>query len=144
MCEGIIPKHVINRAEETDSLIFVVHNHPSGNTEASKSDDQVTKVFKKCCRRSDGLQRYAGHIILDHDNFNLYSLHGGWNDDFIPVVFTNADRKINALQYFHISQFNEDSACLKNKLKFAALESGSISAFPVITDDCIKNCIEKK
>ena len=182
-------KQVINRAEETDCLVAVVHNHPSGNTEASKSDDTVTKTFRKCFRRSDGLQRFAGHIILDHDNFNLYSLHRGWNkvnvehteedkllkkdvpewadgkidnfsmlknvaqkindteswnDNFIPVVFTNADRKVNALQYFHISLFNDDSNCLKNKLRFAALESGSISAFPVITDSCINNCIGKK
>ena len=175
-------RQVIARAEAKDCLIVAVHNHPSGNTEASIPDDRVTKSLRQSCRRSDGLQRFAGHIILDHDNFNLYSLNRGWNrvdvepsksdelvnkmapelsmeplasfemlkkvaekindtnswnDDFIPVVFTNADRKVNALQYYHVSDFFEDSMKLKNKFTFAALDSGSNAAFPIVTDACL-------
>ena len=29
-------------------------------------------------KRKDGFNRFAGHIILDHDSFALYKPHSGW------------------------------------------------------------------
>ena len=59
--------------EGKDSLIVAVHNHPSGNITASMEDMKVTETLEKSFSRSDGLCRFGGHIILDHDTFNLYT-----------------------------------------------------------------------
>ena len=178
-------KQVISRAEEKDYLIAVCHNHPSGNTNASAFDREVTDSLDRSLRRNDGLNRFAGHIILDHDNFNLavpnntpgkchwkkmepFSVSendrlnenpvpewagvnvGGttalkeiaqkindtnnWNDDFIPVVFTNADRNITGVQYYSKNFFENASDKVRNEFQFSAMEAGAIGAFPVITD----------
>ena len=178
-------KQVITRAEEKDYLIAVCHNHPSGNTSESYFDEEFTNGFDRSLRRNDGFNRFIGHIILDHDSFNLavpgtkpghchwkkmepfntskndrldseqtLSYAGepvnctsalkkiaekindteNWNDDFIPVVFTNADRKISGLQYYSKAFFENESDKVKNELEFSAIEAGAIGAFPVITD----------
>lgn len=179
-------KQVISRAEEKDYLIAVCHNHPSGNTTESAFDRDVTDSLDRSLRRNDGLNRFAGHIILDHDTFNLAvpsdktpgKCHwkkmepfnaeendrlttnpapewagtnvGGtsalkdvarkindtenWNDDFIPVVFTNADRNITGVQYYSRNFFENESDKIRNEFQFAAMEAGAIGAFPVITD----------
>lgn len=71
-------KQVISRAEETDSLVVAVHNHPSGNTIESEFDKKFTTRLEKTLTRNDGLNRFAGHIILDHDTYNLYTPEKGW------------------------------------------------------------------
>ena len=71
-------KSLINRAEETDCLIVAVHNHPSGNVLESEEDISVTKSLERNLTRTDGFSRFAGHIILDHDTFNLYTPEKGW------------------------------------------------------------------
>lgn len=76
-------RQVLSRAEEKDCLIVAVHNHPSGNVEASDYDITTTDRIEKLCKRSDGLNRFAGHIILDHNSFNLYTPQKGWNMHFI-------------------------------------------------------------
>lgn len=179
-------KQVISRAEEKDYLIAICHNHPSGNTTESSFDRDVTDSLDRSLRRNDGLNRFAGHIILDHDTFNLAvpsektpgkchwkkleplnanekdrfdaspvpdwagTYVGGtsalkevakkindtenWNDDFIPVVFTNADRSITGVQYYSKNFFENESDKIRNEFQFAAMEAGAIGAFPVITD----------
>ncbi len=57
-----------------------------------------------------------------------------WNDDFIPVVFTNADRSITGVQYYSKNFFENESDKIRNEFQFAAMEAGAIGAFPVITD----------
>ncbi|MCQ2242560.1 hypothetical protein, partial [Treponema sp.] len=57
-----------------------------------------------------------------------------WNDDFIPVVFTNADRNITGVQYYSKNFFENESDKIRNEFQFAAMEAGAIGAFPVITD----------
>jgi hypothetical protein len=76
--DGATIKQVITRAEETDSLIVAVHNHPSGNIEPSMEDEHATKALKEIFTRSDGLSRFAGHIILDHNSFSLYTPENNW------------------------------------------------------------------
>ncbi len=179
-------KQVISRAEEKDYLIAVCHNHPSGNTTESSFDRELTDSLDRSLRRNDGLNRFLGHIILDHDTFNLAvpseskpgnchwkkmepmqvseidrftaepkpewagSYVGGtsalkevavkindtdnWNDDFIPVVFTNADRNITGVQYYSKNFFENESDKIRSEFQFAAMEAGAIGAFPIITD----------
>ena len=161
------------------------HNHPSGNTTASSFDRELTDSLDRTLRRSDGKSLFAGHIILDHDTFNLglpsktpgnchwkkmepfnaqeadrlnadhSPLLAGesvscasalrqvaekindtenWNDNFIPVVFSNADRNISGLQYYSKSFFENDSEKVRNEMLFSAMEAGAIGAFPIITD----------
>lgn len=181
-------KQVISRLEELgdDYKLAVCHNHPSGNTTESSFDRELTDSLDRFLRRSDGMNKFLGHIILDHDTFNLAvpsqnnpgKCHwkkmepqivnevdrftadpkpewagdyvGGtsalkavavkindtenWNDDFIPVVFTNADRNISGVQYYSKNFFENESSQIRNEFQFAAMEAGAIVAFPVITD----------
>ena len=71
-------KQVITRAEELDCMIAAVHNHPSGNTVESSFDVETTEALRKICTKENGQSRFAGHIILDHDTFNLYTPQNGW------------------------------------------------------------------
>ena len=181
-------KQVISRLEELgdDYKLAVCHNHPSGNITESSFDRELTDSIDRSLRRSDGMNKFLGHIILDHDTFNLAvpsqnnpgkchwkkmepqivnevdrftvdpkpewadNYVGGtsalkaiavkindtenWNDDFIPVVFTNADRNISGVQYYSKSFFENDSSQIRNEFQFSAMEAGAIGAFPVITD----------
>ena len=178
-------KQVISRAEEKGCLVAVCHNHPSGNTTASSFDRELTDSLDRTLRRSDGKSLFAGHIILDHDTFNLglpsktpgkchwekmepFNAHEpdrlnsdhspliagesvscasalrqvaekindteNWNDNFIPVVFSNADRNISGLQYYSKSFFENDSEKVRNEMLFSAMEAGAIGAFPIITN----------
>ncbi|MCF0241988.1 MAG: hypothetical protein HUK25_05080, partial [Treponema sp.] len=174
-------KQVISRAEEKDLMVAVVHNHPSGNVEASDYDKTLTEILERIMKPYAHPTRFAGHIILDHDSFNLYSVQSGkwetvtpmvaaetdrltqekktewadldvcgtsalkraarkindtnnWNDDFIPVAFTNADRNISAIQYYSKDFFNSKSEDVRLELELSAKEAGAVSAFPVVTD----------
>ena len=173
-------KQVITRAEETDSLIVIAHNHPSGNVAPSNYDIETTKALEKIMTTTSGISRFAGHIILDHDKFCLYLPKKGWNevetkvseqafekekpswvkievndnndlkliakeindtnnwnDDFIPVVFTNSGNKISGVQYFHKDFFLENQQDkIRNDILFSSLDAGAIGAFPIITDSC--------
>ncbi|MCR5252581.1 MAG: Eco57I restriction-modification methylase domain-containing protein [Treponema sp.] len=180
---------LIARAELTDSMIVVVHNHPSGNIEASDEDIKTTEGLDKILRSADGERLFAGHIILDHKSFNVYdplqaevlgdnrgwatyldkdyrynakdeminenfefknlkargaydladvarkvNEENNWNDDFIPVCFSNANSDITAVKLYHKSFFNKEADAIRNEFQFAGIESGSIRAFPVITN----------
>ncbi len=176
-------KKIISRAEEKDCLVVAVHNHPSGNTEASSYDRETTDALRNSLKRSDGLERFAGHIILDHDSFNLYTPRKGWhkvdalnhdkdvfekknnpewtkesvdsssslirlagklndtyswNDDFIPVVFTNADNQISGVQYYNKKYFSSEADKIRNDFQFEAMGVGAVSAFPVITESLME------
>ena len=58
-----------------------------------------------------------------------------WNDNFVPVVFTNADRGISGVQYYSKNFFENDSNKIRNEFQLTAKEAGAIGAFPVITDN---------
>jgi proteasome lid subunit RPN8/RPN11 len=57
---------VKEQAEHSSCKIIVIHNHPSGETEPSNEDIEITKSFEKAF---GGL--FAGHVILDHGTFGL-------------------------------------------------------------------------
>ncbi len=181
-------KSVISRAEEKDCFIVAAHNHPSGNTQPSIEDIHVTEKLRMSCKRTDGINRFAGHIILDHDSFSVYTPengwnniqteqtndnllkenipewmnttindHGGlnkvaenlndtnsWNDKHIPVVFANADLKINAIKYYDKKFFYAPPENVKNEFFFTAISTGSIGTFPIITEHFTEKLSEKE
>ncbi len=55
------------------SKVIVVHNHPSGNLEASKSDVKITKQIKSALELIDVL--LLDHLIIITEDFYL-SMHG--------------------------------------------------------------------
>ena len=69
---------VITHAEETGTKVVLVHNHPSGNITPSVDDIRMTKKTEAAFTRSDGKCLLAGHIILDHDSYNLYQKGKEW------------------------------------------------------------------
>ena len=185
-------KEVITHAEDNDYYIAVCHNHPSGNTSASSFDVEVTDSLDRSLRDKFGNSRFLGHIILDHDTFNLalpqkragnckwnkiaiednnsdeqhrnkdtlnvfgqkvggqYNLvkiakeineTNNWNDNFIPVVFTDADRKINGVQYFSKSFFENDYLDVLKEIKANAKSIGATTSFPIITESLYNKLI---
>ena len=180
--EGTINK-LIERAEQTNTMIVAVHNHPSGNTEPSYEDNCTTLKLDEELKTSDGKSLFAGHIILDHDTFSTWEPHrvngwiqsdileqkgkhdellkdnfaftglsadntsgllsiadkindvNNWNDDFIPVVFTNPQREVTGLKLYDKSFFNKEPQAIRNEFQFSGFEAGASSAFPVLTED---------
>ncbi len=174
-----IPRIVVDRAEEKNCQIVVAHNHPSGKTEPSLEDIELTEKLEKTFTRSDGLKRFAGHIILDHDTFSLYTPETSWNeiksanvnedpllkkkkpkytsiktkeywqikeigkiindkeswnDEFIPVIFSNCNYDVTALKYFHFTDFDEKNKNLfEKKIIDSCIDNGAVMVFPIIT-----------
>ena len=87
-------KQVITRAEELDCMIAAVHNHPSGNTAESSFDTELTESLKRNLTNGNGFCRFAGHIILDHDTFNLYTPENGWKMKLNSNAYGNAEDKL--------------------------------------------------
>ena len=87
-------KQVITRAEELDCMVAAVHNHPSGNTAESSFDAELTESLKRALTNGNGLCRFAGHIILDHDTFNLYTPQNGWKMKLNPNAYENSEDKL--------------------------------------------------
>lgn len=84
-------KQVITRAEELDCMVAAVHNHPSGNTVESSFDTELTESLKRNLTNGNGLCRFAGHIILDHDTFNLYTPENGWKMKLNSNAYGNTE-----------------------------------------------------
>lgn len=184
-------KQVISRAEEKDCLVIAVHNHPSGNTTPSDYDIKSTKALEESMKRKDGFNRFAGHIILDHDSFALYKPHSGWlqkevkgaaqtkdelikdsvpewaegkvksnvdlvlvaetlnakdnwNDDYVPVLFTDSDYNISGLNYVHKDLFLEKSEQVRKELQDTAHSAGAVAAFPIFTEPFLGSLSEKE
>lgn len=87
-------KQVITRAEELDCMVAAVHNHPSGNTVESSFDTELTESLKRNLTNGNGLCRFAGHIILDHDTFNLYTPENGWKIKLNSNAYGNSEDKL--------------------------------------------------
>lgn len=87
-------KQVITCAEELDCMVAAVHNHPSGNTVESSLDAELTESLKRNLTNGNGLCRFAGHIILDHDTFNLYTPENGWKMKLNSNAYGNSEDKL--------------------------------------------------
>ncbi len=72
-------KNLVTRAEETNCMICAVHNHPSGRTDPSVEDMETTvELNKMFTNQLTGKSLFAGHIILDHGTYSLYTNKNGW------------------------------------------------------------------
>ena len=80
-------EQVVRHAQATETKIAFVHNHPSGNIEASVDDKRFTKNLEEYLNRN-GKDLFAGHIILDHNTFNCFEPGNDWNE----VKFENAGK----------------------------------------------------
>lgn len=87
-------KQVITHAEELDCMVVAVHNHPSGNTVESSLDAELTESLRRNLTNGNGLCRFAGHIILDHDTFNLYTPENGWKIKLNSNAYGNSEDKL--------------------------------------------------
>ncbi len=56
------------------SGIIISHNHPSGNTQPSNADDQVTSKIKEASHLHD--IRLLDHIIIAHERYYSYADEG--------------------------------------------------------------------
>jgi len=60
---SVYPREVIKRALELNAAALILtHNHPSGNTEPSKADENITIRIKEACQLVD--IRLLDHIII--------------------------------------------------------------------------------
>ena len=83
---------------------------------------------KESVDSSSSLIRLAGKL---NDTYS-------WNDDFIPVVFTNADNQISGVQYYNKKYFSSEADKIRNDFQFEAMGVGAVSAFPVITESLME------
>lgn len=75
-------------------MVAAVHNHPSGNTAESSFDAELTESLKRALTNGNGLCCFAGHIILDHDTFNLYTPQNGWKMKLNSNAYGNSEDKL--------------------------------------------------
>ncbi|MBO4858710.1 MAG: hypothetical protein J5527_09360 [Treponema sp.] len=67
-------------AENTDSKIVFLHNHPSGYVEPSEADIELTNYLSNFFREPDGKNYLSGHVILDHGTYGLFTSESSqWN-----------------------------------------------------------------
>lgn len=71
-------KKISNEAEQKKCFVVMAHNHPSGDVGQSVFDEENTKELAKELVDSRGQSLFAGHIILDHNNFACYEPDGVW------------------------------------------------------------------
>ena len=72
---AVYPRKIVELAfKKHASGIIIVHNHPSGDIEPSKSDIELTKEIQKL---SLGLDlRLLDHLIVSKNSFYSFSKHG--------------------------------------------------------------------
>ncbi len=87
-------EEIARRAQETNCLVAAVHNHPSGNITESRQDAEFTDSLEKKLN-ADGRNLFAGHIILDHGTFNLYTPESGWNENLDSANLGKDDELLN-------------------------------------------------
>jgi DNA repair protein RadC len=69
------PRIIIRKALEEGALgLILCHNHPSGNTSPSPSDEQLTYKLRDACRLFD--IRVLDHVIVGSDGYFSFSDEG--------------------------------------------------------------------
>lgn len=69
---------VIDECNERGLSLVVCHNHPSGNTNPSDDDKNMTRQYDELLTERLGPGRFLGHIILDHTSYSRWSPLDGW------------------------------------------------------------------
>ena len=91
-------------AENTGSKIVFLHNHPSGYVEPSEADIKLTAYMQNFFKESSGEDLFAGHIILDHGTYGLYTAESkNWNalinDKLEPLSKLAENYKVQLTEY---------------------------------------------
>ena len=69
------PREIIKRAlEENTAAVVCGHNHPSGNTQPSQDDLQITKKIKLACETLD--ITLHDHVIVTGEGYYSLADHG--------------------------------------------------------------------
>lgn len=93
---------LLNEVYSNDYKVVVVHNHPSGNIKESLPDINATN--KLILELGDN---YAGHMILDHNSFNLNLYDGKKNDWKIFFIGDNEEDNLLKAPEEHEQVFNK-------------------------------------
>ena len=71
----VYPREVIQRALEVGAgAIVLVHNHPSGNTQPSKEDIEMTRAIQDACRPIDIV--IHDHLIIGRNEVTSFKALG--------------------------------------------------------------------
>ncbi len=61
--------------------------------------------------------------------------NNNWNDNFIPVVFTNSNEEVSGIKLYDKSFFERFNAeFIRNRMQFNGLEVGASKAYPIVTN----------
>ena len=109
-------------AEETDSKIVFLHNHPSGYVEPSEADIELTDYLTNFFEESKNSNLFCGHIILDHGTYGLYdSKDRSWkaliNDEIKPLSEISKNFKIQLTEHKRKASFNKDYTISEQSLR---------------------------
>jgi hypothetical protein len=75
-----------------------IHNHPSGDVKESGPDQEVTQFMYHTFQ-----DRFAGHVILDHGRFNLYTPGQPWKQIGVAGYRTDPLEIANSNKAFGVS-----------------------------------------
>jgi DNA repair protein RadC len=92
--------------KKADSF-FIVHNHPSGNIQASRQDLSVSRRFKNVLG-SQGL-RYRGHVIINDTKFGFIDEHM----DFLKYDHTQKTDGFKVSKYVKYVEWYTEKESLK-------------------------------
>lgn len=56
--------------------VYLLHNHPSGNSAQSKADERLTKLFADTVTQEFPGLAFAGHVIINHQEFTTLDNDG--------------------------------------------------------------------
>jgi proteasome lid subunit RPN8/RPN11 len=112
---------VKEQAVHNSCKIIFIHNHPSGVTEPSNEDIDLTKSFEKSFGKL-----FAGHIILDHGTFGLCLPGKDFETVTLPIKDKDPLVKPDAKAYLGLSLTwlsDEKVSILRNALQVDGIHS---------------------
>ncbi len=123
-----------NYADDTNSKIVFLHNHPSGYVEPSEADIDLTSYLLNFFAKSDGSNSFCGHIILDHGSYGLWTSETNqWNaliDGKLKPIDA-IEKKVRLTKYGRQVAFATDGIPMKSMLELAefAKQCDSVNAW---------------
>ena len=119
-----------------DHNSFSYYDPQTGWQEGSKFEHTQDHLINKNYLLND---LYVDNTLQLHTIATKINDLNNWNDDFIPVIFTNSENMVSGLKLYHKDYFNQSSEKIRNEFQFDGLNVGSIRAFPIITESFAKN-----
>lgn len=109
--------------------VWLMHNHPSGNPQASKGDIQVTEALSIFLGDMAGAPKLAGHVILDHDTYGHIDALGD-DQGVKPIQRKSGTGDVNRVQrgdagMFDLKMTDPNFAAITGKRIYAATPSDS-------------------